>query len=126
MPKQGASGAGKTTLLDVLASRVTMGVVTGHMLVDGCPRDRSFQRKTGYVQQQDLHLATATVRESLRFCAMLRQPATVSTEEKYAYVEEIIKLLEMEKYAEAIVGVPGEGMSFSLSLSLLCRGCWCW
>ncbi|EXJ89900.1 ATPase [Capronia epimyces CBS 606.96] len=107
----GASGAGKTTLLDVLASRVTMGVVSGHMLVDGWPRDRSFQRKTGYVQQQDLHLATATVRESLRFCAMLRQPRTVSTEEKYAYVEEIIKLLEMEKYAEAIVGVPGEGLN---------------
>ncbi|PHH91469.1 hypothetical protein CDD83_308 [Cordyceps sp. RAO-2017] len=31
----GASGAGKTTLLDVLASRVTTGVVTGDMLVDG-------------------------------------------------------------------------------------------
>ena len=51
----GASGAGKTTLLDVLASRVTMGVVTGQMLVDGRQRDSGFQRKTGYVQQQDLH-----------------------------------------------------------------------
>lgn len=54
----GVSGAGKTTLLDVLATRVTMGVVTGKMLVDGKMRDDSFQRKTGYVQQQDLHLAT--------------------------------------------------------------------
>lgn len=35
----GVSGAGKTTLLDVLASRVTMGVVTGEMLVDGRLRD---------------------------------------------------------------------------------------
>ena len=48
---QGVSGAGKTTLLDVLASRVTMGVVTGQMLVDGRERDTGFQRKTGYVQQ---------------------------------------------------------------------------
>lgn len=56
----GVSGAGKTTLLDVLASRVTMGVVTGEMLVDGRQRDSGFQRKTGYVQQQDLHLATST------------------------------------------------------------------
>jgi ATP-binding cassette subfamily G (WHITE) protein 2 (PDR) len=32
------SQAGKTTLLDVLASRVTMGVVTGDMLVDAAPR----------------------------------------------------------------------------------------
>ncbi len=48
----GVSGAGKTTLLDVLAQRVTMGVVTGDMLVNGRPFDASFQRKTGYVQQQ--------------------------------------------------------------------------
>jgi ATP-binding cassette, subfamily G (WHITE), member 2, PDR len=39
----GVSGAGKTTLLDVLASRVTMGVITGDMLVNGHQRDQSFQ-----------------------------------------------------------------------------------
>jgi ABC-type glutathione transport system ATPase component len=43
----GVSGAGKTTLLDVLATRTTMGVISGEMLVDGKPRDDSFQRKTG-------------------------------------------------------------------------------
>jgi ATP-binding cassette subfamily G (WHITE) protein 2 (PDR) len=43
----GVSGAGKTTLLDCLATRTTMGVITGEMLVDGKPRDDSFQRKTG-------------------------------------------------------------------------------
>lgn len=48
----GVSGAGKTTLLDVLAQRTTMGVITGDMLVNGKPLDPSFQRKTGYVQQQ--------------------------------------------------------------------------
>lgn len=48
----GVSGAGKTTLLDVLAHRTTMGVITGDMLVNGKPLDSSFQRKTGYVQQQ--------------------------------------------------------------------------
>ena len=48
----GVSGAGKTTLLDVLAHRTTMGVITGDMLVNGTPLDASFQRKTGYVQQQ--------------------------------------------------------------------------
>jgi ABC-type multidrug transport system permease subunit/ABC-type multidrug transport system ATPase subunit len=107
----GVSGAGKTTLLDVLATRVTMGVVSGEMLVDGRPRDQSFQRKTGYVQQQDLHLHTTTVREALRFSAVLRQPAHVSRQEKLDYVEEVIKLLEMESYADAVVGVPGEGLN---------------
>ncbi|KAE8353295.1 ABC-2 type transporter-domain-containing protein [Aspergillus coremiiformis] len=107
----GVSGAGKTTLLDVLATRVTMGVITGEMLVDGRPRDQSFQRKTGYVQQQDLHLATSTVREALRFSAILRQPAHVSHQEKIDYVEEVITLLGMEAYADAVVGVPGEGLN---------------
>ncbi|KAM5346289.1 hypothetical protein ACJ41O_009294 [Fusarium nematophilum] len=107
----GVSGAGKTTLLDVLAQRTTMGVITGDMLVNGKPFDASFQRKTGYVQQQDLHLQTATVRESLRFSAMLRQPKSVSKEEKYAFVEDVIKMLNMQEYADAVVGVPGEGLN---------------
>lgn len=107
----GVSGAGKTTLLDVLATRVTMGVITGDMLVDGRPRDDSFQRKTGYVQQQDLHLQTSTVREALNFSALLRQPRTVSRKDKLAYVDEVIKLLDMEAYADAVVGVPGEGLN---------------
>lgn len=107
----GVSGAGKTTLLDALAGRTTMGVVTGEMLVDGHLRDASFQRKTGYVQQQDLHLATTTVREALNFSALLRQPDDVPREEKLAYVDEVIKLLDMEEYADAIVGVLGEGLN---------------
>lgn len=107
----GVSGAGKTTLLDALASRITMGVITGDMFVDGRPCDNSFQRKTGYVQQQDLHLATTTVREALNFSAILRQPADVPREEKLAYVEEVIRLLEMDEYADAVVGVLGEGLN---------------
>lgn len=107
----GVSGAGKTTLLDVLATRVTMGVISGEMLVDGQQRDDSFQRKTGYVQQQDLHLETSTVREALNFSALLRQPAHVPRQEKLAYVNEVIKLLDMTEYADAVVGVPGEGLN---------------
>ncbi|CCF58498.1 hypothetical protein KAFR_0E03460 [Kazachstania africana CBS 2517] len=107
----GASGAGKTTLLDCLAERVTMGVITGNIFVDGRLRDESFPRSIGYCQQQDLHLKTATVRESLRFSAYLRQPASVSKEEKDHYVEQVIKILEMETYADAVVGVPGEGLN---------------
>ncbi|KAG9246527.1 AtrD, ABC-transporter [Calycina marina] len=107
----GVSGAGKTTLLDVLASRVTMGIVTGQMLVDGRQRDTGFQRKTGYVQQQDLHLETSTVREALEFSALLRQPNSVPKAEKLAYVDEVIAVLEMQSYADAVVGVPGEGLN---------------
>jgi ABC-type multidrug transport system ATPase subunit len=107
----GVTGAGKTSLLDVLADRITIGVVSGDMLVDGRLRDDSFQRKTGYVQQQDLHMEASTVREALVFSALLRQPASISRQDKVAYVEEVIRMLGMEEYADAVVGVEGEGLN---------------
>lgn len=42
----GESGAGKTTLLNVLAQRVSTGVVTGEMLVSGQPLPPDFQAQT--------------------------------------------------------------------------------
>ncbi|KAL4971206.1 ABC drug exporter AbcA [Aspergillus desertorum] len=108
----GVSGAGKTTLLDCLADRrAGVGVLTGEMLVDGKLRDKSFQRKTGYAQQQDLHLETSTVREALSFSALLRQPQSVPNADKLAYVDEVIQLLDMQEYADAVIGVPGEGLN---------------
>jgi len=88
-----------------------MGVVTGQMLVDGKLRDESFQRKTGYVQQQDLHVHTQTVREALNFSALLRQPARYTRQEKLDYVDTVISLLDMQEYSDAIIGVPGEGLN---------------
>ena len=107
----GSSGAGKTTLLDTLANRVTTGVITGDVFVNGRPTDESFQRSTGYCQQQDLHGRTQTVREALTFSAYLRQPYKVPKKEKDEYVEKIIDLLEMRSYADALVGVTGEGLN---------------
>ncbi|KAK6461937.1 ABC-2 type transporter-domain-containing protein [Scheffersomyces coipomensis] len=108
----GCSGAGKTTLLNALSERLTAGVITdGIKMVNGRPLDTSFQRSIGYVQQQDLHLDISTVREALRFSAYLRQPKSVSTQEKRDYVESIIDLLDMQLYADAVVGVAGEGLN---------------
>lgn len=50
------------------------------------------------------------MREALRFSALVRQPASISRKEKLAYVETVIHLLNMEAYADAIVGAPGEGL----------------
>ena len=42
---------------------------------------------------------------------MLRRPKTVSKQEKFAFVEEVIKMLGMEEYADAVVGIPGQGLN---------------
>ncbi|GKU06341.1 abc transporter cdr4 [Fusarium langsethiae] len=107
----GVSGAGKTTLLDVLATRVTMGVVSGNTHIDGKSTDASFQHRVGYVQQQDLHLNTMTVREALEFSALLRQSAEISRQDKLNYVEQVIDMLDMQEFSDAVIGVPGEGLN---------------
>lgn len=107
----GESGAGKTTLLNVLAQRVGTGVIGGEFKVAGRPLPRSFEASTGYCQQADVHLSTASVREALRFSAVLRQPAEVPLAEKYEYVEQVIHMLEMDSWAEAIVGDVGMGLN---------------
>ncbi|KAL2019399.1 hypothetical protein VTK56DRAFT_9690 [Thermocarpiscus australiensis] len=107
----GASGAGKTTLLDVLAARKNIGVISGDILVDGVKPGKEFQRGTSYAEQLDVHEPTQTIREALRFSADLRQPFETPREEKYRYVEEIIALLEMETFADAIIGSPEAGLT---------------
>lgn len=107
----GASGAGKTTLLNTLAQRINFGVVTGDFLVDGRALPKSFQRATGFAEQMDVHESTATIREALRFSALLRQPKEVPIEEKYEYCERIIDLLEMRSIAGATIGEIGEGLN---------------
>ena len=107
----GASGAGKTTLLDVLANRKNIGVIGGDKLIDGKVPGVSFQRGTAYAEQLDVHEPAATVREALRFSADLRQPYETPQAEKYAYVEEVIALLEMEDIADAIIGDPETGLA---------------
>ena len=107
----GASGAGKTTLLNTLAQRINFGVITGDFLVDGRPLPKSFQRATGFAEQMDVHEPTATVREALRFSALLRQPREVSIQEKYDYCETVIDLLEMRDIAGATIGRIGSGLN---------------
>ncbi|KAK7756965.1 hypothetical protein SLS62_000981 [Diatrype stigma] len=107
----GASGAGKTTLLNTLAGRLEFGTLTGDLLLDGGPLPKSFRRYMGYVQQQDVHLPTQTVREALRMTARLRRPVSVPIEEKDAHVEAVIRLLEMEDISEALIGMPGAGLN---------------
>ncbi|ORY63831.1 ABC-2 type transporter-domain-containing protein [Leucosporidium creatinivorum] len=104
----GRRGAGKTTLLDTVAQRKTTGKIGGEFLVDGAPLPSDFSRRTGFVQQGDIHEPFSTVREALQFSALLRQTGNGSRdytrEEKLAYAEEVIELLELGPIADALVG----------------------
>ncbi|KAI9711691.1 MAG: hypothetical protein M1828_001802 [Chrysothrix sp. TS-e1954] len=103
----GASGAGKTTLLNTLAQRQYMGVVSGDMVVDGRPLGPTFQRSTGFCEQMDLHDGTATIREALEFSAVLRQDRELPRQEKIAYVDTVIDLLELREIQDAVINSLG-------------------
>ncbi|KAF2871313.1 ABC-2 type transporter-domain-containing protein [Massariosphaeria phaeospora] len=108
----GSSGAGKTTLLDVLAQRKTDGTIRGEILVDGRPLPVSFQGSgSGYCEQLDVHEPYATVREALEFSALLRQSRNTPREEKLAYVNTIIDLLELHDLEHTLIGTIGAGLS---------------
>lgn len=49
--------------------------------------------------------------KALNFSALLRQPSTFCRQEKLNYVDEVIELLDMELYADAVMGVPGEDLN---------------
>ncbi|KAH3789924.1 hypothetical protein DPMN_168116 [Dreissena polymorpha] len=65
----GASGSGKTTLLNTLTSRTdneTLGSA-GDILVNGVDVGQGIQKISAYVTQDDLFIATMTVKEHLTF-----------------------------------------------------------
>ena len=107
----GVSGAGKTTLLNVLAGRSKIGTLSGDLAIDGQLLPKSFQGRMGYVQQEDVHLPTQTVREALQMTAALRRSDNATLQVKYAYVEEVIRWLDLAAISEALIGVPGAGLN---------------
>ncbi|KAK4095235.1 hypothetical protein Purlil1_31 [Purpureocillium lilacinum] len=99
----GASGAGKTTLLTALSQTNFSGQVDGEVLVGNRPPGPTYRKKTGFAQQMDLHEGTATVREALEFSAVLRQPAEFTKAERLAYVDEVLRLLDLVDVQDVLI-----------------------
>lgn len=58
-----------------------------------------------YVEQEDdYHLPALTVRETLRYAAILRLPATMSRKSKIARAEEVMHMLGLDDCADSLVG----------------------
>ena len=106
---------GKTTLMDCCAGRKTTGHMTGRILLNGQPADihsAFFQQLCGYVEQNDLHIGTATVEEALQFSARLRLPSAVPVETQHRFVKEVMVLLGLDSFAGHLIGdaaIPGLG-----------------
>lgn len=100
----GATGSGKSSFLDVLAARKDPSGLSGEVLIDGAPQPPNFKCLSGYVVQEDVVMGTLTVRENLRFSAVLRLPSSISRQEKEDKVERVIQELGLSKVANSKVG----------------------
>lgn len=100
----GPSGAGKSTLLNVLAGRITTGIPTGSITINGEKRDSSWKTIAAYVEQADIMYSMLTVKETITFAAMLKLPSTMSNEEKEHCVESTIRMLGLAPVSDARIG----------------------
>uniref|UniRef100_A0A803MQI7 ABC transporter domain-containing protein n=1 Tax=Chenopodium quinoa TaxID=63459 RepID=A0A803MQI7_CHEQI len=104
----GVTGAGKTTLMDVLAGKKTRGYVEGSIYVSGYPKNQeTFARISGYCEQIDIHSPHLTVYESLLYSAWLRLSSNINQNTRMRFIEEVMRLIELEPLRDAIVGLPG-------------------
>ncbi|XP_022752647.1 ABC transporter G family member 31 isoform X2 [Durio zibethinus] len=104
----GSSGAGKTTLMDVLSGRKTGGYIEGDIMISGYPKEqKTFARISGYVEQNDIHSPQVTVEESLWFSSSLRLPKEISKTQRHEFVEEVMRLVELDTLRNVLVGLPG-------------------
>jgi len=101
----GPSGAVKTSLLAILSGRVKAS--HGHVLLNGLVVKKRLKSMVGYVHQDDLLMGNLTVRETLRYAAMLRLPSSTSYPEKMAKVDFLLKQLKLSHCADTLVGEVG-------------------
>lgn len=107
----GPSGCGKTTLLHAMARRLHGSIgtdyrITGDLLFDGArPSGAVVRSLTSFVvQDDDALVASLTVRETLRFAALIRLPRWMTKVEKIAKADEVMVKLGLKAVANNVVG----------------------
>ncbi|XP_004627790.1 ATP-binding cassette sub-family G member 5 [Octodon degus] len=123
----GSSGSGKTTLLDAISGRLRRtGTLHGEVCVNGQTLRRDqFQDCFSYVMQSDTFLSSLTVRETLRYTAMLttRRGSADLLQKK---VEAVMAELNLSHVADQVIGnysfggiSSGERRRVSIAVQLL-------
>lgn len=103
----GASGAGKTTLLNILNFRNRGKInIIGDVKINGKVANWDLiSRYSGYVQQDDLFIATLTVKEHLTFLAMLKMGNDYTKEQILKRVDEVIIEMNLVKSENTYIGM---------------------
>ncbi|KAK1411657.1 hypothetical protein QVD17_38214 [Tagetes erecta] len=124
----GPSGSGKSTLLDSLAGRLARNIImTGNVFLNG-RKKRLDYGSVAYVTQEDMLLATLTVKETLIYSAKLRLPGSLKQNQVNEIIDETIMELGLQDCAQNLIGnwhsrgiSGGEKKRLSIALEILTR-----
>jgi ATP-binding cassette subfamily G (WHITE) protein 2 (SNQ2) len=103
----------------MLADRKPVGTHSGAVYINKAPRTKFTNRTSAYVLQDDVHVGSLTVEETLYYAAWVRMPEGTTEEELRARVTMLLQLLDMEHIRISIVGDSmTKGWSAQRNLSL--------
>ncbi|KAG2499694.1 hypothetical protein HYH03_002629 [Edaphochlamys debaryana] len=109
----GPSGCGKTTFLNVLCGKISNGVLTGQVKVNGEDIPITALRNLmGFVPQDDIVHEDLTVRENLHYSARLRLPSDMDRGRRSDVVRDALEMLGLTAIRHYRVGtVERRGIS---------------
>ncbi|KAG6580771.1 ABC transporter G family member 22, partial [Cucurbita argyrosperma subsp. sororia] len=100
----GPSGSGKTTLLNLLGGRLIRSTVGGSITYNDQPYNKFLKSRVGFVMQDDVLFPHLTVKETLRYAALLRLPKTLTKEQKEKRAVDVIYELGLERCQDTMIG----------------------
>jgi ABC-type multidrug transport system ATPase subunit len=101
----GLSGAGKSTFITTLAGRAHYGIPEGIIRVNGVERNlTSFNRRVGFVPQDDIMCRDCTVEETLYFAAKTRLDRRTPASQITRIVNNVIRVLRLEDIRHSLIG----------------------
>ncbi|XP_044445726.1 ABC transporter G family member 1-like [Triticum aestivum] len=124
----GPSGCGKTTLLDTLAGRLDKNLRSkGDIRING-RRQRLAFGISAYVTQENMLMATLTVREAIYYSAQIQLPDTMLLADKLARADEAIQEMGLTSTLDTRIGghntkgiSGGQRKRLSICLEILTR-----
>lgn len=90
--------------MDLLADRTLVGEWSGSILFDNGPRSRWFSRDSAYILQDDLHIPTLTVRETIYFSACCKLPEGAPRQFIDRRVNELLEITGLDGVQDSFVG----------------------
>ena len=90
----------------MIAKRKLTGTWSGEIYINDSLRSPLFSRETAYVLQDDIHISTLTVEETLLYAAWTRLEEGFSIEDRKKRVDELLESMGLSHVRNSMVGDP--------------------